>query len=191
MNEVVISCCKAFNNVYQKRIVYLPIETQSVQRLSVPGPGVTTRILLTGGFVGSSQSSSSVFPSSPDCPPHTLPSPRYFHATFTTASGLVATCGGLNESSTPLSTCLVLEAGRWRQDPRVPNLPQPRYGASTVQVAAAGVFLLGGWDTRTSSLVLTSAGSWEEGPTLPGEGAWSGCGVAWGGSVFILGGFPK
>ena len=30
MNEAVISCCKAFNNLYQKRIVFPPIETQSV-----------------------------------------------------------------------------------------------------------------------------------------------------------------
>ena len=29
MNEAVISCCKAFNNLYQKRIVFPPIETQS------------------------------------------------------------------------------------------------------------------------------------------------------------------
>ena len=152
---------------------------------------MTSRILLTGGWVGSSQSSCLVFPSSPGCPPPTLPSPRYFHATFTTASGLVASCGGLDESSTPLSSCLVLEAGRWRQDPRVPDLPQPRYGASTVQVAAAGVFLLGGWDTRTSSLVLTSDGSWEEGPSLPGGGAGRACSVAWVGSLLLTGGHPE
>ena len=42
----------------------------------------------------------------------------------------------------------------------------------------------------TSSLLLTG-GSWEEGPSLPGGGAESGCGVAWGGSVFILGGWHE
>ena len=81
----------------------------------------------------------------------------------------------------------MLEAGRWRQDPRVPDLPQPRSDATAVSVAGA-VYLLGGAGTETSSLVLSSAGSWEEGPTLPGGGARYACGVAWGGSVFIIGG---
>ena len=76
----------------------------------------TTRILLTGGDW---DGSSFMFPSSPVCPPPSLPSPRSYHVTFTTDSGLVATCGGVDESSTRLSTCLVLEAGRWRPDPRV------------------------------------------------------------------------
>ena len=112
----------------------------------------TTRILLTGGSL-TDTGSSSVFPSSLGCfPPSSLPSPRNSHVTFTTDSGLVATRGGMDESYTPLSTCLVLEAGgKWRQDPRVPHLPQTRVGASSVTVAAAGVFLMGGVGTETSS----------------------------------------
>ena len=157
----------------------------------------TTRILLTGGwdvhrikYPASILSSSSVFPSSPGCPPPSLPSPRDGHVTFTTDSGLVATCGGQDESFTPLPTCLVLEAGRWMPDPRVPDLPQPRYQATSVSVPRVGVFIMGGRGRLTSSLLLTD-GSWKEGPTLPGGGALQSCSVAWGGSVFILGGRPE
>ena len=134
---------------------------------------------MTGGFDEAVLSSSSLFPSSPGCPPPSLPSPRDYHVTFTTSSGLVATCGGLDESDTPLSSCLVLEAGRWRPDPRVPDLPQPRHWATSVTVPGVGVFIMGGWGRGTSSLLLTG-GSWEEGPTLPGWGAAGTCGVAWG-----------
>ena len=134
----------------------------------------TTRILLTGGW----DESSSVFPSSPGCPPPSLPSQRDGHVTFTTDSGLVATCGGEDESHTHLSTCLVLEDGRWQPDPRVPDLPQPRYQATSVSVPRVGVFIMGGRGRLTSSLLLTD-GSWKEGPTLPGAGVLNGaCAVA-------------
>ena len=150
----------------------------------------STSVLLTGGLgPGFILSSSSIFPSSQGCTPPSLPGPRTSHVTFTTSAGLVATCGGQDERGT-LTSCLVLEAGRWQKDPRVPDLPKGRFGATSVMVHGLGVLVMGGYDTaaNTSVLLLNGGSSWEEGPVLPGKGAGGACSVAWRGSVLLIGG---
>ena len=133
-----------------------------------------------------------MFPSSPTCTTPSLPYNRAAPVTFATNAGLVATCGGF-DGSVAHRSCLVLEAGRWRPDPRVPDLPQARASATSATLAMdGGVYIMGGWLTETSSLVLMpGASSWVEGPTLPGRGADSACTVTWGKSVILIGGKPE
>ena len=161
-------------------------------------PG-TTSILLTGGSTGyTSKVPDFLYPASSTCSPPAFPDSRTEHVTFTTPSGLVATCGGRDgprSGSPSLSTCLVLQAGKWQSDPRVPDLPAGRWGATAASVPA-GVIVMGGRENddrrnlvASTSFVLRKNGSfWEEGPALPGDGAEYSCSVAVGELVFLLGG---
>ena len=161
----------------------------------------TTRILLTGGFGHrGSKVPDFLYPASSSCTPPTFPDPRLEHVTFITPFGLVASCGGKPRPRTgpgdeSLSSCLVLEAGKWQADHRVPDLPAGRSGAS-VAVVPAGVIVMGGQekDVRrnfmkyTSFVLRKNGSSWEEGPALTGFGAQYSCSVALGNSVFLTGG---
>ena len=95
----------------------------------------------------------------------------------------------------------MLEAGKWQSDPRVPDLPAGRWGATSVSVPA-GVIVMGGRENNyqqnlmnSTSVVLHNKGppgstglAWQEGPVLQGFGAEDSCSVAVGHSVFLTGG---
>ena len=133
-----------------------------------------------------------LYPPSSACVAPVLPT-SLLHShpiTFSTESGLVATCGnGMR--------CLVLstENRKFEANINIPDIPDPRYQSTSVLVQGTGVFILGGWITsnsgmeiaRTFSILLRSGGStWEDGPTLPQGGAVDACSVPLGTSSSFL-----
>ena len=116
-------------------------------------------------------------PASSSCTPPAFPDARLEHVTFTTPTGLVASCGGKASPPTgpggakSLNTCVVLDAGKWQADPRVPDLPAGRWGAS-VAVVPAGVILMGGQEndgrgdrmkyTVLCSVRMVATGRWAQ-----------------------------
>ena len=62
-----------------------------------------------------------------------------------------------------------------------------RYSSTAVSLPNTGTFILGGEESPTSSVFLPSGGSsWQDGPTLPGGGAYGACSVAIGEDQFLL-----
>ena len=119
-----------------------------------------------------------------------MPEARSHHVTFTTDSGIVATCGGRSGKGY-LNSCIVwnIAGKKWeRITCKVQDLPENRLAATSVNVPGTGVFILGGDSPsqRNSSLLLRSGmNSWTNGPPLPGT-AYRGCSVFIGGGSFLL-----
>ena len=129
--------------------------------------------LLTGGWNGNSQlSSTEVFPPTSNCSPPSLPSVRTYHTTFVTAGEepVVVTCGGEDDRSNPLSSCLVLDAstGQWEEN-RIGSLLQKRYFHAAVTLDQ-GVYVIGGEGSSkawsTTELLRAGSSSWEQGPPI-------------------------
>ena len=98
---------------------------------------------------------------------------RTVHVTFLTQDlpPRIATCGGrsgwrIGGGFLFKTKCLVLQDGGWRGG-KLDNLPDTRYDSATARVDA-GVFILGGRRTPSSSVFLTAnSRSWVTGPQLP------------------------
>ena len=89
------------------------------------------------------------------------------HLTFLTQDSppLIASCGGRNNDAFK-KNCLVLEGSSWRQG-KLDNLPKARYWSANARLDA-GVFILGGRETSSSSVFLrANSSSWKPGPRLP------------------------
>ena len=70
------------------------------------------------------------------CPVPSLPYAIEGHVLFQTSSGLLASCGGYrSDKAEPSTSCLVLNPSSavWESDPRVPDLPGPRYSSRYVR----------------------------------------------------------
>ena len=155
--------------------------------LKSPGPATEappvsedTVVLLTGGWGASGAylsssgrlSSSEVYPSTSTCPSlPALPAPRRGHALFTTPdpNPIIAACGGWDDGSKYLASCLVLdvENQRWDENTMGP-LPQTRSWHAVVTLKNIGNYLIGGSNgPRTTDFLAKGSQEWVAGPEIP------------------------
>ena len=136
-----------------------------------------TIVLLTGGrddsFGTATISSSEVFPSTSNCSPPALPAPRREHALFITAepNPKVAVCGGVNESSDAIASCLVFQQGNQTWDEKTMGpLLQPRHQHAVVSLKNIGNYMIGGYQTdnyNTTDFLGYGSREWVAGPAIP------------------------
>ena len=114
--------------------------------------------------------------------------PRRAHLTLTTADQPVLTCGGDADYS-----CLALtrDSDYWTWSPHS-QLDSIRWYSASVTLPS-GVFILGGYNTETtSSFLATGRDHWTPGPEIPQGGSDSGCAVKISDTKFLLiGGEPN
>lgn len=115
--------------------------------------------------------------------------PRRAHLTLTTADGEVLTCGGDSDYSCVSLTTKEDNTVLWSPHSTLDSI---RWYASSVTLPA-GVFILGGYKTETTSSFLpTGDTTWRPGPDIPHGGSDSGCAVAVSDTSFLLiGGEPN
>ena len=122
--------------------------------------------MLTGGYDGSNDLSSTVlYPEG--CSVPSMDEVRSHHVTFLTRDSppRIAACGGVFGAHTA-KDCLVLQDGQWKGG-ELDDLPEKTFSSASARLEE-GVFLLGGSDTRSSSVFLrANSRSWESGPGLP------------------------
>ena len=109
-------------------------------------------------------SSSVLYPGG--CSVPSMESSRDAHVTFLTQESppRITICGGYSGGST--KDCLVLRNGGWIGE-ELDDMPDKRYQSASARLDA-GVFILGGSNAHTSSLLLrANSNSWVEGPQLP------------------------
>ena len=131
--------------------------------------------MLTGGNggIGSGSGSGSIYLSSTilypgGCSVPSMEIGRYMHVTFLTqdSSPRITICGGRDRGYNYKRDCLVLQSGGWRGG-ELDDLPDNRHYSASARLDA-GVFILGGYYTPSSSLFLrANSRSWVEGPQLP------------------------
>jgi len=124
--------------------------------------------LLTGGEDDLVYFNSSVlYPGG--CSVPSMESDRCGHVTFLTQDThpRIAICGGVDGWNFR-KDCLVLRNSGWLGG-ELGNLPDERYESASARLDA-GVFILGGHETPSSSVFLRAkSNSWEKGPQLPVE----------------------
>ena len=124
--------------------------------------------MLTGGYNGGKAlNSSMVFPTNCDVPNMTTGLTE--HVTFLTQDvpSHVASCGGFRDN-VETKKCAVLKNGAWSND-LLDDLPDYRSLSASVRLNA-GVFILGGAQTTTTSLFLPAGTrTWVSGPKLREE----------------------
>merc|ERR1712130_801406 len=78
----------------------------------------------------------------------------------------ITTCAGRDSKNNIQIDCLVLKNSVWMGG-EVDDLPDERYLSASARLDA-GVFILGGWDSESSSVFLrANSRSWVQGPQLP------------------------
>ena len=146
-------------------------------------PEIGDAALLTGGYVGSRLSSTVLYPEG--CSVPSMDEARSFHVTFLTRDSppRIATCGGYDGDY--LKDCLVLRDGQWRGG-ELDDLPEKNFRQASATLED-GVFLLGGWNTPSSSVFLrANSRSWESGPGLPVEMKMGPCAAPIGSHSFLI-----
>ena len=137
--------------------------------------------MLTGGVGHSNVFSSSVlYPGG--CSVPSMENWRYGHVTFLTQdmNPRIAICGGWGKKD-----CLVLRNGGWLGG-EMDDLPDERYRSASARLDA-GVFILGGLQTPSSSVFLKAkSSSWKEGPQLPVEMKWGPCAAPISADSFLI-----
>ena len=114
-----------------------------------------------------------------------MESDRYKHVTFLTQDlpPRIATCGGYDHGYK--KDCLVLRNGGWRGG-ELDDLPEKRYQSASARLDA-GVFILGGYETPSSSVFLrANSRSWVQGPQLPVAMDWGPCAAPISADSFLI-----
>ena len=112
---------------------------------------------------------------------------RSSHVTFLTQESppRITICGGSSSNLADKKDCLVLRNGGWREG-ELDDLPDNRFYSASARLDA-GVFILGGWNTPSSSVFLrANSSTWVQGPQLPVQMGYGPCAAPISGHSFLI-----